>query len=455
MIEITSLCGQICLGKQGENLARKVCFDEPAMWKEAFGEGKCELVHQRSGDEAPYPVVLNVENDKVSWKITNADTAIVGDGKCELHYIVDNVVVKSKIWTTTVLPSLGDATSEPPEPQKAWVDQVLNAAEEVEKNAERVENATIHQPFIGENKNWFVWDIETEQYIDTGIIAEGKKGDAGVIKFIPVDVLPDEDIDTSAIYIIPAENTEEKNTCEEFIYVNGQWESLGTVPVEVDLSDYVKKTQFADKSGKAGVVRVKSSYGITSGRYDGNSPESGDTLLIARATNEEINAKASMHKPIVPNNLDYAVKMALTDSKIEWTEEEKKAVRILLGVASNKDLGIVLQEVKLGDGIDFEHEFKVGEKYKLTWYSPMYGGYLAEDVEITVGEIDANAVDADGCTGLTFLRSAYVDPENRYELYFYNTPDGGAKCEAYERNIYSVWLNAAEADSIITLIKVN
>lgn len=459
MIEITSLCGQICLGKQGENLARKVCFDEPAMWKEAFGEGKCELVHQRSGDEAPYPVVLNVENDKVSWKITNADTAIVGDGKCELHYIVDDVVVKSKIWTTTVLPSLGGASEEAPEPQKAWVDQVLNAAEEVEKNAQKVENATVHQPFIGENKNWFVWNTETQEYVDTGILAEGKKGEAGVIKFIPVDALPDEDIDVNAIYMIPAKNTEEKNTFEEFIYVNGQWESLGTVPVEVDLSDYVKKTQFADNKGNPGIVRLKSNYGVSSGRYDGSSPADGDTITISRATNDEIKAKHSPYKPIVPNNLDYAVKMALTDSKIEWTEEEKKAVRILLGVATDDDLGIVLNKVRFGEGIEFDHTFVKGEKYKLTWYSPLYGGNLAEDVELVVKESYPYGVD-EKRLGFTFTRGTYVDAGNEYMLQFFNTRDKygrhtKVKCNLYEQNYYSTWESQVEQDSTITLIKVN
>ena len=172
MLEVTSLCGQIYLGKQGENLARIVYFEEPEQWKTTFGDGRCELIHQRSGDVAPYPVVLDIEDNKVCWKITNADTAIIGEGKCELHYIVDDIVVKSKIWVTSVLPSLGENLVEPPEPQKAWVDRVLGAAQSVE-------DATIHQPVIGENDNWFVWDAKTQRYIDTGVCAKGVKGDKG------------------------------------------------------------------------------------------------------------------------------------------------------------------------------------------------------------------------------------------------------------------------------------
>lgn len=172
MIEVNQLCGQLYLGKQGENLARMVYFEEPALWEKEFGEGKCELLHQRNGDAAPYPVKLEKENGKCCWKITASDTAIVGDGKCELHYIVDDVVVKSKIWTTTVLESLGGEVAEAPEPEKAWVDAVLDAAQ-------KVEGATSHSPIISENKTWLVWNPDTSAYIDTGISAEGTPGQNG------------------------------------------------------------------------------------------------------------------------------------------------------------------------------------------------------------------------------------------------------------------------------------
>ena len=142
MFEVTSLCGQICLGKQGENLARMVYFDEPATWKETFGEGKCELLHQRNGDEAPYPVVLDTEDGRVCWKITSSDTAIVGEGKCELHYSVDGVIVKSKIWKTSVLESLGGEIAEPPAPYQGWVDEVLGAAERIETEGQKLNEET-------------------------------------------------------------------------------------------------------------------------------------------------------------------------------------------------------------------------------------------------------------------------------------------------------------------------
>jgi hypothetical protein len=186
MIEVNQLCGQLYLGKQGENLARIVYFEEHALWEKEFGEGKCELLHQRNGDAAPYPVKLEKENGKCCWKVTASDTAIVGDGKCELHYLVDDVVVKSKIWTTTVLESLGGEVAEAPEPEKAWVDAVLDAAQ-------KVESATAHSPIIGENKTWLVWNPDTSAYVDTGISAEGTPGKNGYTPIKGTDYWTDED----------------------------------------------------------------------------------------------------------------------------------------------------------------------------------------------------------------------------------------------------------------------
>jgi hypothetical protein len=168
MFESIILCGRIHLGKQGENHARKIPF-EFGQWENEYGEGRCELLHQRNGDEVPYPVALTIENNVAYWCVNSADTAFDGEGKCELRYIVDDVVVKSATFITSVAKSLGEGTEEPPEVYKPWVDQVLDAAEEVK-------DATTHQPIIGENGNWFVWDAETESYIDTGVSASSGGG---------------------------------------------------------------------------------------------------------------------------------------------------------------------------------------------------------------------------------------------------------------------------------------
>ena len=47
-----------------------------------------------------------------------------------------------------------------------------------------------------------------------------------------------------------------------------------------------------------------------------------------------LNIKANRHCPIVPNMLDYAVRAVLTDSKLEWTDEQKTAALNLLGAVA-------------------------------------------------------------------------------------------------------------------------
>lgn len=166
MFESTVVCGRIALGIQGEHHARKVSFIETGLWRERFGEGTFELLHQRSSDEAPYPVVMTIEDGVPYWYVTNADTAIAGIGKCELRYIVDDVVIKSCSFLTDVMPSLGEGTEEAPEPQKAWVDQVFEAAHDVEE-------AVAHCPIIGDNGNWLIWDADEGEYVDSGVSSGG------------------------------------------------------------------------------------------------------------------------------------------------------------------------------------------------------------------------------------------------------------------------------------------
>lgn len=82
----------------------------------------------------------------------------------------------------------------------------------------------------------------------------GPQGPAGQIKFLVVQTLPTENIDTSAIYLLPILDPEAGNNYDEYIYVNNTWEKLGGIQVQVDLTDYVKNTDYATAS-KGGVIK--------------------------------------------------------------------------------------------------------------------------------------------------------------------------------------------------------
>lgn len=161
---------------------------------------------------------------------------------------------------------------------------------------------------------------------------KGDKGDAGAIEFVVVTELPAIG-DGSKIYLLPETDGEEPNRFGEYVFIEGAWERIGSAGVEVNLDEYVKNTDYADKD-RAGIVRLNSFYGMYA-KADG-------TLYTVPASQDDINKKISSYNPIVPKTLDYAVKKALADCKLAdtdyaWTEEEKTAARELLGAVGATD----------------------------------------------------------------------------------------------------------------------
>lgn len=144
---------------------------------------------------------------------------------------------------------------------------------------------------------------------------EGAKGKAGSVKFVIVNELPTENIDESAIYMKPSNNPETQNTYEEYIYVNGSWEGLGSANVDVNLEDYIKNTDYASNS-KAGLVKGNVTYGIYANETNG-------TLSIVCASENQMDSKTDGYRPLASKNIDYAVKLGMTTNTLEWTEEEK------------------------------------------------------------------------------------------------------------------------------------
>ena len=65
----------------------------------------------------------------------------------------------------------------------------LEAAQRANEAAEQAENAATHEPYIDElTGNWFVWDPETEQYVDTGKPSQGDPGFTFEPSTDPMDV---------------------------------------------------------------------------------------------------------------------------------------------------------------------------------------------------------------------------------------------------------------------------
>ena len=83
---------------------------------------------------------------------------------------------------------------------------------------------------------------------------------------------------------------------------------------------------------KQGLVMVNGENGIGVNTEDGS-------LYIKSATEAEINDKTHSYNPIVPNNLNYAVKAGLTSNSITLTEAEKTSALNWIGAIPSSDKG--------------------------------------------------------------------------------------------------------------------
>lgn len=172
MREVQATLGKdIRLGRRGESHARCVMFDV-SEWQNLYGEGVVHLLHQRNGDESPYPCQISVDGGCVCWVVTGADVAVAGKGSAELQYHVGDTCVKSDIYNTNTVRSMSDSGPVPPTPQEGWVAQVLDAADGIVQNAQWAQEAVDHYP-KAKDGTWWVWDAEKDAFVDTGTPASG------------------------------------------------------------------------------------------------------------------------------------------------------------------------------------------------------------------------------------------------------------------------------------------
>lgn len=142
----------------------------------------------------------------------------------------------------------------------------------------------------------------------------GPKGDAGAIVFKPVTELPTENIDTSVIYLLPIADGGEENRFTEYVYINEKWEVLGAISIQIDHSEFAKKTDWAtDEIG--GVLRSVAAFGFRVDKYGRGN--------IVKAEKTDIDAATNEYKPIVPKMRDYFTMKSLSDCKDPtlWTDD--------------------------------------------------------------------------------------------------------------------------------------
>ena len=164
----------IHLGRRGENLCTEVLFDCSALC-EQYGMGSAQLLHL-SSHGIVYPVAAVQDGTVIRWRIASCDTACEGIGTCELHWIVNDMIVISAEIKTLVYHSLsGCAGEKPPESSASWVETVLQASISAQASAQAAKTA----PYINENGTWSLYNANIGAYTDSGFPARGETGAAG------------------------------------------------------------------------------------------------------------------------------------------------------------------------------------------------------------------------------------------------------------------------------------
>lgn len=201
--------------------------------------------------------------------------------------------------------------------------------------------------------------LATEQQLTQGLDTKQDKGDYALVEDIPtlvselendknyatqtqvmqaiasipqfklsiVEALP-ETGEKMTLYLV-SKGGESPDVYDEYIWIEqtNSYEFLGTTAV--DLTDYVKKTDYAGNTG--GVI--KSSVAYSTRINDGFLTAVSETL-----DNYNVRPNTSfISKGTLENIKDDYVKRGLTENSIEFTDEEKTSARTLIGAVGNTD----------------------------------------------------------------------------------------------------------------------
>lgn len=189
---------------------------------------------------------------------------------------------------------------------------------------------------------------QTVEILDGEKGDKGDKGDPGAIHMIVVQTLPTENIDESAIYLVPLENpTEEGNNYAEYVYINNQWELLGKIGVQVDLTDYVKNTDYATAS-KGGVIK-SGYYGLQVDSSNGKAY--CDTYTYANygnVENQRFISKGTLENVITGKSLETSTNKVTTISSSS-TDTQYPSAKCVYDIVGN--LESILETLDIGSGV--------------------------------------------------------------------------------------------------------
>ena len=215
-----------------------------------------------------------------------------------------------------------NSTNEIPEDYPSWIEILDGLRTEVEDATEKALNVNIESEQLTNGVKVTTTNQNGEQTIT--IVPQGPQGEPGVpgaVKFIIVQTLPTENIDESAIYLVPSEEPTTQDLYLEYMYINNQWELLGQKQIVVDLTDYVKFTDYSTYS-KGGVIKSKGySFEVLSNGFPiaqvvsyANYLNAGNNDFIGKGTLENVITGKGLINNQVNNLVNYYTKTEIDNT---------------------------------------------------------------------------------------------------------------------------------------------
>ena len=121
-----------------------------------------------------YPTTIT--SQKITADVTEQMTVVCGDVTCEVIIMdgTDRIGTGNFILNVERAALPDDATM-----SESDYNIIQKAVEDAQEAAEEAESWSAHAPYIGANGDWYVYDAVQEQFVDTGVQAEGTQGDEG------------------------------------------------------------------------------------------------------------------------------------------------------------------------------------------------------------------------------------------------------------------------------------
>ena len=140
----------------------------------------------------------------------------------------------------------------------------------------------------------------------------------------------------------------------------GEWADCTNLDVRINgesiVRDGVAEMPLCANPNTPGLVTIDA-YPTSGGLYRANVKTG--LVRINKATDDMISKRSNNYCPIVPLNLDYAVKSAMCDGKgAAWTAEEQAAARERMGIDEWESILDITLEEESSFSADFEHEYK-------------------------------------------------------------------------------------------------